>query len=114
MKMCRKLAWIFGLLIMHQVVFSQSDSLFFITDITLVGNAKTKDDILLEDSRLESFPPFINGRIYNFNKRINENGGNDYWESGVVNPHLILKDLIAILHPDAIPNHEFYYYRQVE
>ena len=78
------------------------------------GNAKTKDDILLEDSRLESFPPFINGRIYNFNKRINENGGNDYWESGVVNPHLILKDLIAILHPDAIPNHEFYYYRQVE
>jgi cobalamin transport system substrate-binding protein len=78
------------------------------------GNANTKKEILLEDQRLKNFEPFLNSQIYNFNKRLNENGGNDYWESGVVNPHLILKDLITILHPEIFPDYEFYYCKEVE
>ena len=35
------------------------------------------------------------------------NGGNNYYEWGVTNPHLVLQDLVAILHPDLMPEHEF-------
>lgn len=78
------------------------------------GNAHSKADILIEEERLVNFEPYKTGEIYNFNKRLTNSGGNDYWESGVVNPHLILKDLISILHPDVLPDHEFYYYLKVE
>ena len=48
------------------------------------------------------FPKFANtrcvrnGAVYNCNKRLNAAGGNDYWESGVVKPDVVLHDLIAI------------------
>ncbi len=45
--------------------------------------------------------------------RLNEHMGNDYWESGLLNPDLVLKDLMAIFHPEKFPEHEFYYYRKV-
>lgn len=36
----------------------------------------------------------------------------DYWESGVVNPHLVLHDLINVLHPGVLPDSTMtYYYR---
>jgi iron complex transport system substrate-binding protein len=40
-------------------------------------------------------------------------GGNDYWESGSVYPHVILKDIAAILHPELFPDNEFFYYRKI-
>ena len=38
--------------------------------------------------------------VWNDNKRVNDKGGNDIWQSGAVRPDLILRDLAAILHPD--------------
>ena len=37
--------------------------------------------------------------VWNDNKRVNDKGGNDIWQSGAVRPDLILRDLAAILHP---------------
>lgn len=77
------------------------------------GTAATLNDLLAIDERLDSFAAAQEGRVYNNNRRVNENGGNDYWESGVTNPHLVLADLVAIFHPDLLPDHELYYYQQV-
>ncbi len=77
------------------------------------GIANTKADISTLDERYTYFKPFKNNTIYNFNKRVNDIGSNDYWESGVVNPHLVLSDLIRILHPEALPKHELIYYKQI-
>ena len=41
-------------------------------------------------------------------------GGNDYWESGAVSPHLILADLVKIFHPQLLPDHELVYYQKLE
>ena len=41
-------------------------------------------------------------------------GGSDYYESAVVRPDLVLADLVAIVHPDKMPGHKFYYYRQLK
>ena len=54
-----------------------------------------------------------NGAVYNSTKRVNAAGGNDFWESGVVNPDLILRDLIKIFHPELI-SEDFYYYIKLD
>ena len=38
--------------------------------------------------------------VWNDNKRLNSKGGNDLWESGVVRPDLLLRDLIGIFSED--------------
>lgn len=78
------------------------------------GSVLSKDEIVSIDPRLGSVPPFINGKLFNNNKRLNASGGNDYWESGTLNPHIILKDIASILHPELFPDHGLVYYRKIE
>lgn len=77
------------------------------------GTAITRDDIAMIDPRLTDLPCFVNGKIYNNNNRITEKGGNDYWESGSVYPHLILKDIASIIHPCIFSENELFFYRKV-
>ncbi|MCK9346731.1 MAG: ABC transporter substrate-binding protein [Bacteroidales bacterium] len=65
------------------------------------------------DPRFAEVPAFRDRHVWNNNLRSTPEGGSDYFESGAVNPHLILADLIAIFYPTAIPNHKFTYYRQL-
>ena len=77
------------------------------------GRASSVKDITGIDSRLSGFRPLKTGRVYNRNKRINPNGANDYWESGLVSPQLLLADMIKILHPAILPEHELFYYKKL-
>jgi iron complex transport system substrate-binding protein len=77
------------------------------------GYVDSKKDIQSIDARYADFKPFKNGNIFNNNKRVNDIGSNDYWESGAVNPHLVLADLIKILHPELLPDHQLVYYKQL-
>jgi len=72
------------------------------------------DDIAAEDERYTEFAPFQNQTIYANNARLNEFGGNDYYESGASNPDMILADLISIFHPDLLPDHELLFYQQLQ
>lgn len=65
------------------------------------------------DEKFKRFLAIKKQQLFNNDLRINEKNGNDYWESGVINPHLVLKDLIEIFHPDLL-EHQFYYYRKLE
>jgi iron complex transport system substrate-binding protein len=78
------------------------------------GAAKTKNEISSVDRRLEDLPCFRQGRLYNNNKRLTIKGGNDYWESGSVYPHVILKDIASILHPELFPHYQQVYYRNIK
>lgn len=78
-----------------------------------IGGVKSKDEISAIDQRLNELPCFILGNLYNNNKRININDGNDYWESGSVYPHLILKDIATILHPEIFIDKELFYYTKI-
>ncbi|MCS6880254.1 MAG: ABC transporter substrate-binding protein [Oscillochloridaceae bacterium] len=78
------------------------------------GSWKTLAEGLAQDERFAQFAAFQNGRVYNNNRRLNANGGNDYWETGVTNPDLVLADLIAIFHPELLPDHEFVFYQRLE
>ncbi len=77
------------------------------------GTWNSLDEALAADERFAEFAAVQNGTVYNNNARVNESGGNAYWESGVANPHLILADIIKIFHPDLLPEHELYFYQQL-
>ncbi|WP_232793629.1 ABC transporter substrate-binding protein [Siphonobacter sp. SORGH_AS_0500] len=79
-----------------------------------ISGRDTKKDILDKDSRYGDFKAFKTGQLYNYSKRTNARGSNDYWESGAVNPHLILSDLIKILHPELLHDYELYYYKKLQ
>lgn len=85
-----------------------------IADIWInTGTSNSLDDILKEDQRLQSVKPFRNSQIYNNNALTCPSGGNDFWESGIVKPHIILKDLIKIFHPELLPDHSLVYYKKL-
>ena len=71
-------------------------------------------DLLALDSRFGDFAAFQSGAIWNNNRDENANGGNNYYEWGLTQPHLVLADLLAIFHPDLLPDHEFAFYQQLE
>lgn len=79
-----------------------------------IGNIQTKDELLAFDRRFEELPPVVHNRLYNNTKRLNSEGGNDYWESGAIYPNLLLKDIASILQPEIIDNHILQYYLKVE
>jgi iron complex transport system substrate-binding protein len=78
------------------------------------GQANFISDILSFESRLLNFKSLENRRIFNTTERLSEGGGMDYWESGPVNPQLILSDLIYIFHPELLPNHKLHYYKNLD
>lgn len=78
------------------------------------GTADRLSDIAATDHRMASLSLFSGGRIWNNRRRIRPDGGNDYWESGVVRPDLLLKDFISIIHPELLPDHVQYYYIRLE
>ncbi|MFQ4137006.1 ABC transporter substrate-binding protein [Nodosilinea sp. PGN35] len=71
----------------------------------------SQGDAIAADPRYGQFLALQSGRVFNNNARLNPSGGNDYWESGPLNPHWVLADLIKILHPDLLPNHTLIYYQ---
>lgn len=77
------------------------------------GSAGSGIEIISIDPRLAELKCFRNGNLYNNNKRINSDGGNDYWEGGALNPHIILNDIAAILHPGLFPGWELVYYKKL-
>ena len=78
-----------------------------------IGTVMNSGEITLVDKRLADLKCYRNGNLYNNNKRITESGGNDYWESGALRPHIILKDVASILHPGLFPDHSLYYYQKI-
>ncbi len=78
------------------------------------GSASSRNGISAIDIRLSDLQCFKNDNIYNNNKRISPGGGNDYWESGALNPHLILRDMAKILHPGIFDREELIYYTRLE
>lgn len=77
------------------------------------GQAKSLKAVTAMDPRNVVFRPLGTGRVFNFNRRVNEAGGNDYWESGVVRPDRVLADLGAILQPRR-GDTDMTYYRRLD
>jgi len=57
---------------------------------------------------------YKNKTAYSFSSLKGETGGIIYYELAPNRPDLVLKDLVKILHPELLPEHEFYFFRALE
>lgn len=74
---------------------------------------KTKETLVASEDKYQDFKAFQEGNIFNYYKRGSENGGSDIFESAIVKPHLVLKDLIHIFHDKNVSADSLYYYQQL-
>jgi len=78
----------------------------------LVANSwTTVAEAIADDERYGRLTAVQSGQLWNANKATNPQGGNDFYERGVLRPDLVLSDLVAILHPELLPDHEFTFYQ---
>lgn len=94
-----------------EAVFEKAKDADFWLNLPFVA---TLEDLKALDARYADFAAFQNGNVWNNDAKTSPNGGNDYYESAVAHPELVLADLIKIFHPDLLPDHELVYYRQVK
>ena len=60
------------------------------------------------------FEAFKNKRIYTFAKTTGDTGGLLYYELAPQRPDLVLKDLIHILHPELVPEHQLFFFKPLD
>lgn len=75
------------------------------------GSAISLGDISRADYRLAQLPVFSSGRVWNNNARALRDGGNDYWESAVIHPDIVLRDIASVLHPELFHGYSPVFYR---
>ena len=78
-----------------------------------VGSATSLDELKTVNPKFADAKAVRERTVYNNNLRLTPTGGNDYWESAVVHPDMVLSDLIHIFHPELVPD-SLYYYRHLE
>lgn len=87
---------------------------FLSSDIWVGVDAKTYEALAAQDERLLIFKPAKNKKVYHYLNRTTETGGNDFWESAMLRPDILLKDFIRIAHPELLPDWKFYYLGELE
>lgn len=83
-------------------------------DVWVGVQANTLEELGKTDDKYKLFKAYREGNVYNCNKRMNETGGNDYWESAVARPDLLLSDMIKIFHPELLPEYELFYMQKLK
>lgn len=78
-----------------------------------VGMASTLDELKAVNPKFTDAKSVRKKTVYNNNLRLTTTGGNDYWESAVVRPDVVLRDLIHIFHPELVSD-SLYYYRHLK
>jgi iron complex transport system substrate-binding protein len=94
----------------ENVILNQRDA-----EVWIGANAHSLEEIVKIEPRCEIFEAFRKKNVYHYNKRLNPNGGIDYYESGVVRPDLLLRDFLLILHPSLFnESEETTYWKKLE
>jgi iron complex transport system substrate-binding protein len=77
------------------------------------AGAGTLGELAKLDPRFSALPVVARGQVWNNDLRVSSGGGNDYFESAILNPHKVLADLVEIFHPGLLSRREFSYYRKL-
>lgn len=80
-----------------------------------VGQYASIEDLRRAYPRFSGAKAVREGRVYSADRRKTAKGGSDFWESAVVNPDVVLSDLVAVLQPELnIVGDSLTYYKQLE
>ncbi len=78
-----------------------------------VGSAQSLDELQALCPKFTDTRCFRSGAVYNNNARTTAAGGNDFFESAVVHPDRVLRDLVKIFHPELVEA-DFVYYKPLK
>lgn len=91
----------------EEAVFEQAND----ADIWLnTGNHFSLTSLKSAFSLATEFQAYQNGEVFNNLKRVNNAGGNDYWESGIYRPDLVLNDLVQIFYKDSLNSDDLVFF----
>lgn len=79
-----------------------------------VGPCNTLAELTAQNPKFADVPAVSNRQVFNNNRRQTPAGGSDFWESGVIRPDLVLRDLCTVFNPQAADTAELYYYKRLE
>ncbi|MBS5871675.1 MAG: ABC transporter substrate-binding protein, partial [Porphyromonas sp.] len=79
----------------------------------MTGKLEKLSDFLALNERYIHFDAAREGEVWVDRKMLNQEGGNDFWESGPYHPDLVLKDFIKIAHPELLPGYETRYWMRL-
>jgi iron complex transport system substrate-binding protein len=100
-----------SLYLAFEQVFDKAQAADFWLNLGFAPDLKSLTD---QDARFADFAAYQAGNVWNNDARTTPNGGNDYYESAVARPDVVLADLVAILHPELMKDHTLTYYRQLK
>ena len=72
-------------------------------------NCNTRKCLTEMEPRVMNIKAMQGNRVFNFNKKLNSNGSNSYWDLGCIFPNLVLRDLYNIIQNDT---QSLYFYRR--
>lgn len=72
-------------------------------------NCNTRKCLTEMDPRVLNIKALQGNRVFNFNKKLNPNGSNSYWDLGCIFPNLVLRDLHKIIQNDT---QSLYFYQR--
>ncbi|MDD4778044.1 MAG: ABC transporter substrate-binding protein [Fermentimonas sp.] len=79
------------------------------TDIWFGCEADSYTELAAKDSKYMLLQPVAYKQVFNNHKRTTKTGGNDYFESAIAQPDLVLSDLVKAAYPDLLPDYSFTY-----
>ncbi|MDR2475350.1 MAG: ABC transporter substrate-binding protein [Bacteroidales bacterium] len=82
-------------------------------DVWLWCSCNSLQELKAINEKHALFKAFQSGNVYSNTNRSTPTGGNDFWESAVARPDILLQDVIKALHPEWLPNHSLYYLKKI-
>lgn len=76
-----------------------------------VGQCKKLDELRTLAPHFATAPVVCRGDVYNNNLRQTPAGGSDFWESAIVRPDVVLRDMVTIME---YGDSALYYHRRLE
>lgn len=74
-------------------------------------NCNTRKCLVETEPRVMNIKALQGNRVFNFNKKLNPNGSNSYWDLGCIFPNIVLRDLYNIIQNDT---QSMYFYQRCD
>ena len=78
------------------------------------GQFSEKEKLKNTHSVYQEFKAFKEDKMYTYTNKLGATGGVVYFELAPNRPDIVLKDIIKILHPDVLPEHELFFFSKLK
>lgn len=78
------------------------------------GVYTSREELLEANGHYARFKAYSTGSVYTFSKRKGAGGGILYYELAPIQPHIVLKDLVKVTHPELLPDYKPFFLQRLD